>query len=482
MKKTFFCFVFGILLPAFSPTLAGDRALIIGVEKYQSVPGTPGCVADAKAMSEFVQKRFGFSAASVKVMLNEDGTAKAIEQEFQNWLIQGTNPGDRVFFFYAGHGSQVPDDNGDEEDHWDETIAPYDAQYDGTNQIRDDLFESFIKQLAGRRCVFVFDSCHSGTISRGIPKLSKYPQGGGARYLPRRDQVPEKGRGLEGYTVSSLPRTRDLVVENGFLDKPELSRLSGVVIISAAQSDQTAFPLSFTDGSMRGALSFAFEQVQPGDRLPLVSQLKMELAERISAFQKEGKLDGAQSPVIEICGPTALNDRPLFGTGSATVSSNSTVPSPVLPNPLNLTNPASTEKVTIQTKNRKTSYRNGELISYEIYSSLKGYLYLIAFSEQDVATVLLPNSSEPTNEIEAGATITIPSARAEPIVVQEPFGTDTVVAVVSTQKISFGDKASYRWDEIFDRLKLKEIQEELQRGQARKAIWQSGAVLVKTVP
>jgi hypothetical protein len=88
-----------------------------------------------------------------------------------------------VIFFYAGHGFQAPDDNGDEEDNEDEVITPYDVAFkavggkvvltDENTFIRDDKFNDFIARLSGRRAVLMFDSCHSGTISRGILRIGK---------------------------------------------------------------------------------------------------------------------------------------------------------------------------------------------------------------------------------------------------------------------------------------------------------------------
>jgi hypothetical protein len=52
------------------------------------------------------------------------------------WLIGGTQPGDSLFFHYSGHGSQVVDHSGDEEDGLDETICPVDFKSAG--QIIDD--------------------------------------------------------------------------------------------------------------------------------------------------------------------------------------------------------------------------------------------------------------------------------------------------------------------------------------------------------
>src|SRR5690348_3419601 len=135
MKSAFVAFL--ILLPLASTGYAVDRALIVGVEKYRDprVPATPGCEADARAMEQLIKSVYTFT--EVKVLINEEATASNIERWFRSWLIAGTQPVDRVFFYYAGHGSQIADDNGDEPDGKDETLAPYDVDpISGANVIR----------------------------------------------------------------------------------------------------------------------------------------------------------------------------------------------------------------------------------------------------------------------------------------------------------------------------------------------------------
>jgi hypothetical protein len=40
--------------------------------------------------------------------------------------VAGAAPGDHLFFFYSGHGSQMVDEEGDEEDGRDECLVPLD--------------------------------------------------------------------------------------------------------------------------------------------------------------------------------------------------------------------------------------------------------------------------------------------------------------------------------------------------------------------
>src|SRR3954463_5509204 len=256
---------------------AADRALVVGVEKYgdSRVPETPGCVLDATQTAKFLEAKYGFAGTVIKVLTNEQATSANIEHEFRHWLIEDTQPGDRVFFLYAGHGSQLPDDNGDEEDGLDETIAPYDVNPEtGSGEIRDDVFDALIAQLSGRRAVLLFDSCHSGTISRDLPKLHAFPRGGGARYLPRPDQFKALTASKEGtgYSVQAGPRSRDLKRVGGFLDSSKVKTLSGVVVLSAAASTQRSYPLE-VGGTLRGALSYVFADEQ-NDALPTLKALK----------------------------------------------------------------------------------------------------------------------------------------------------------------------------------------------------------------
>jgi len=72
--------------------------------------------------------------------------------------------GDLFFLTYSGHGGQVPDVNGDEPDKRDETWCLYDGQL-----IDDELYLELGRFGAGVRILVLSDSCHSGSVARGIP-------------------------------------------------------------------------------------------------------------------------------------------------------------------------------------------------------------------------------------------------------------------------------------------------------------------------
>lgn len=73
-------------------------------------------------------------------------------------------PGDLFFLTYSGHGGQVPDVDGDEPDHQDETWCLFDGQL-----IDDELYFELSRFAAGVRVLVLSDSCHSGTVTRELP-------------------------------------------------------------------------------------------------------------------------------------------------------------------------------------------------------------------------------------------------------------------------------------------------------------------------
>jgi hypothetical protein len=76
--------------------------------------------------------------------------------------------GDLFVLTYSGHGGQVPDSSGDEQDDkQDETWCLYDGQL-----IDDELYLELSRFAAGVRILVLSDSCHSGTVVRAQPPQS----------------------------------------------------------------------------------------------------------------------------------------------------------------------------------------------------------------------------------------------------------------------------------------------------------------------
>jgi len=158
---------------------AENRALLVGVGKYQvekaSLPGIENDLAEMRR----VALQMGFADTQIKVLRDEQATLAGIRSAFADWLKAGVSPGDRALFYYSGHGSYVPDRNGDEVDGVDEVLLPYDTgavKGDLVNVLVDDELGSLLDGLPTTEVYVILDSCHSGTATREL---------GGGEYVAR---------------------------------------------------------------------------------------------------------------------------------------------------------------------------------------------------------------------------------------------------------------------------------------------------------
>jgi hypothetical protein len=116
------------------------------------------CESDARDMTRIAQAR-GFET---KTILTREATADAVTSAISD-AAGKLEAGDILFLTNSSHGGQVPDTNGDETDQLDETWVLYDRQL-----VDDELYDLWSKFAAGTRVFVLSDSCHSGTVDRGI--------------------------------------------------------------------------------------------------------------------------------------------------------------------------------------------------------------------------------------------------------------------------------------------------------------------------
>jgi metacaspase-1 len=138
---------------------AKKRALLFAINNY---PGTQndlnGCLNDEIDVEARLNKDFpGFDIRKFK---DSQVTGSKFVGELTN-AIRILRAGDLLFVHYSGHGTQVPDKNGDEADGYDEAIYLWDEP------VVDDTIRAALAQIpAGAMVVLAFDSCFSGTITR----------------------------------------------------------------------------------------------------------------------------------------------------------------------------------------------------------------------------------------------------------------------------------------------------------------------------
>jgi hypothetical protein len=486
--------IFLITAMATAGTRAADRVLVVGIDHYKvtGVGDTPGSEADATAMADLMKRKYHFAEGTVHKLVGSDATADKIRFEIQTWLINGTNPGDRVFFFYSGHGSQVDDDNHDEADELDEVLAPYDVYPGDKNTppshfIRDDEINIFLLGLSGRRVVMAFDSCHSGTISRSLTPKSKF--------LAMKNKFTPMGstRGF-GDTESYVPKeekNKDLhTVTENIIDK----KLNGVVIYSAATSYQTAAWLK--DGS-RGAFAYSFEMVQQQDGYyPTAGEIQQKLTAYLGDLKDTGRVSTLQTPEMEIISETPLENKPLFGVEAGNADTSSNWEASFLPA---LHNPLADFRVKLNID--RNVFSVGDELRYSVkITGLKqdeeAYLYILVFSVDDSGkrhvTSLFPTKSgnDMDNKITNGDYGFPRTGRSgvDYRTTANGAGKDTFVALVSKKKISsLGDQDEYKWDEVLKLIGIEDLKKKVaeatrsfsNQNVLRDGDWQASAEIVR---
>ena len=180
------------------------RALLVGIAEYANPEyQLNGPVNDVFLVSQTLQE-LGVEPDAIRVTLNERATAVAIRERLQ-WLLADTRDGDTVFFYFSGHGAQVPAYGRDAEvDHIDECLVPYDFNWQQGNAIFDDEFAALYSQLPyGAKFVAMFDCCHAGGMQRGLGSASAASN---ARSIGMPDDIRHRALRWDRDTQMWLPR------------------------------------------------------------------------------------------------------------------------------------------------------------------------------------------------------------------------------------------------------------------------------------
>lgn len=275
-----FC-VFLMLLSTVILAAQERRALLIGIGEYP--PGSEWTLVhgdnDVRIIREFLLGQ-GLRGECIETITNEKATKKGILSALER-LTKIAGKGDAVYIHFSGHGQQVTDLDGDEEDGFDEAWVPYDAWkkyvagvYEGENHIIDDEINVCLKKLRAKvgakgRITLVSDACHSGSGSRGLED-DEYFRGTDEKFILPSRVARKSGR---SNTVEWL-------------------------FIGACKSYQTNYELKAPDGKFYGCLSYVIASREVDlSAVPYSDVLTQwaEALERIVRYPQEIDAEGTAS-------------------------------------------------------------------------------------------------------------------------------------------------------------------------------------------
>jgi hypothetical protein len=272
------------------------RALLIGIDQYAMQPDVirplSGCVNDVDAM-ERILRAPPYAFENVRVLRNAEATRDGILGALDA-LVAETGPDDMVVIQYSGHGSQKWNASGDEASGWDSTIVPVDSGRKPleNRDITDEEISARLEAL-GRKTPYatlVFDSCHSGTITRDTFAMS-------SRGVPPDAPDPADVPNAATRSAAAAPPPTRGVGKRAAASGDAGSRY---VVISGCRDEETSWEYRTPpeEGSVaHGALSYFLlrEMVKPGRRS--YRDLYEAVAPLVTAYkgqhpQIEGRVDG----------------------------------------------------------------------------------------------------------------------------------------------------------------------------------------------
>ncbi len=283
-------------------------ALLVGVNEYKNYPkgkvrNLNGTNNDVELMKNLLIDVYGFKYerdspnSPIKTLLNADASQQGIRDAFRKQIIENAKKyketskvdpkdGATVVFYYSGHGAKLADDNGDESDGIDETIMPSDTNTsrDDNKDIRDDEFGLWLNELKNytTNITLIFDSCHSGTVTRG----------GNNKSVERDLDLPKTSRGGDDAKVS------DGMTANA----------NYYVTISGSLPQQESQEDKFIDPDTKieqwdGALTYALVHLLRQNPDITYREMIKAVSDKVTAMQKN------QTPQAE-----GDIDRKMFGT------------------------------------------------------------------------------------------------------------------------------------------------------------------------
>ena len=345
------------------------QAIVVGVSDYAGESNDLGGIErDVEKMKTLFEK-WGFN---VKVLYDKD--SMNIVSYLDKYAGQ-LRDNDYFAFYYSGHGSHIPDKNGDESDGEDETLVLSDGQ-ENTHLIDDVLYAKF-NAIKAKKMIF-FDSCHSGTVFRAL-----------------------HGK-FQSKTISpnSVQKTFSKGISSVMTKSDKMSSNSKYIAFSSSRDNEESLATPtgslFTNSiyeifSDNNAYHKSFEEIGK------------TLKNKVLTYAKESD-DKEQHPSISFS--KSYSSSNSFKDFMQTKSSQGTVPQTVIKLPSsttkvqekdktlqntldNLINSGQIDKMSLNYN--RTLYKSGESIKFSLDTKgEKGYLTLFYIDSNDV-TLLYPN-------------------------------------------------------------------------------------------
>ena len=221
------------------------------------------------------------------MLKGDQATRESIWKAFRE-TAKRVRSGDYLVFYFAGHGTQVPDRRPfDELDGLDEALCPYDADDRGEGLVLDDDLGLWLDDVEAGQVTVILDCCHSGTGTKA----------------PDDDLMP---RFLPGIHPGAKP-----AAESPWRELRDISKAPGrqTVAFFACRPDQQAYERLIPGNqppARRGQFSYYFLEGLPARR-PTSMATESSATRRSSSTSPTGWMHHSTEPGH--CWPSSNNRR-----------------------------------------------------------------------------------------------------------------------------------------------------------------------------
>jgi hypothetical protein len=391
--KGFWSFLLWLILMsiAVASTARGeDRALLIGVGRYAHFDDRlNGVSLDLDMMTEMAQL-MGFQKKAIKILAHENATTAAVYQTFDDWLINGIEAQDRVLIYFSGHGSQVPDENNDEKDKFDEVLLLYDTTLSAKNGrqslngvLHDDRFHRMLAQIKSRNILVILDACHSGSATRGLQLTPQTIPATDAQvkyfyYSPMLEAAGGSGRfDLMAPSTSTDINGRYVAITACRDDEKTVATSQGSIFTLGLRQTLRA--------AAKAGVSITPEELQRQTTRYIQQQIRSDVIAFHPQIVGHYKLRNHPLELVALSGGNGIMQQNLAALAEK-----------------------SNETVWIDLNRR--CFEPGDLLEISLKLTEPGYLNVVSITADDQSTVLFPNQYHPQNAVGPGK-FTIPSAQ-----------------------------------------------------------------------